>query len=174
MKRLYIDYDGVIRDTMTVSYEMMRNKNIDISNRSVVINFFENIDWENLINISIELNRAYYYINKLIEEGNFDVSILTKINSLKEMSAKIYDIRKYAKDAKIICVPNNINKNDAVNANGAILIDDYSGNLKSWEDSGGIAVKYSNKLDKNYLTIDSLKVFISDDFSRKLVKNSLK
>lgn len=87
MKRLYIDYDGVIRDTMTVSYEMMRNKNIDISNRSVVINFFENIDWENLINISIELNRAYYYINKLIEEGNFDVSIPTKINSLKEMSA---------------------------------------------------------------------------------------
>ena len=115
-KDIYIDYDGVIRGTMSISYEMMQRQNIDLKDRKKVIEFYEKLDWNYLISISLELNRAYYYINKIISENKYNVSILTKINSLNEMSAKIFDIRKNS-DVKTICVPNTIDKTDEVHTN---------------------------------------------------------
>ena len=39
----------------------------------------------------------------------------------------------------------------------AILVDDYSGNLKEWEEKGGIGVKYTReKEDCKYLNINNL------------------
>ena len=40
---------------------------------------------------------------------------------------------------------------------GAILVDDYSGNLKEWQESGGIAVKFVKDLENGkYTEITSL------------------
>ena len=40
---------------------------------------------------------------------------------------------------------------------GAILVDDYSGNLKLWKEAGGIAVKFSKvKEESEYINITSL------------------
>lgn len=166
-KNLYVDYDGVIRKAMTISYDMMRRQNIDIKDRQKVIDFFENLDWYYLISISLELNRAYYYINKILEENKYNVSILTKINSLNEMSAKIFDVRKNS-DVKTICVPNNIDKTDAVNPDGSILIDDFSGNLLNWEANGGVAVKFTEEDDDRFLCTPSLDICLQDNLERKL------
>lgn len=46
MKRdIYIDYDGVIRGTMSIAHEMMTKQNIDLNDRKKVIDFFEKLDW---------------------------------------------------------------------------------------------------------------------------------
>ena len=44
-KDIYIDYDGVVRQTMSIAYEMMRNEHIDLKDRPKVISFFERLDW---------------------------------------------------------------------------------------------------------------------------------
>ena len=168
MKRdIYIDYDGVIRGTMSIAYEMMTKQNIDLNDCKKVIDFFEKLDWYYLISISIELNRAYYYINQIIKENKYNVSILTKINSLNEMSAKIFDVRKNS-NVKTICVPNNIDKTDAVNPNGNILIDDFAGNLLNWKEKGGISVKFTDKKDDRFLCTQSLDICLQDNLERKL------
>lgn len=168
-KDIYIDYDGVIRGTMSISYEMMQRQNIDLNDRKKVIEFYEKLDWNYLISISLELNRAYYYINKIISENKYNVSILTKINSINEMSAKIFDIRKNS-DVKTICVPNTIDKTDVVNPNGNILIDDFSGNLLNWKEKGGISVKFTDKEDERFVCTSSLDICLQDNLERKLIR----
>ena len=34
-----------------------------------------------------------------------------------------------------------------VHSEGAILVDDFSGNLKEWEESGGISIRFSKELE---------------------------
>ena len=49
-----------------------------------------------------------------------------------------------------------------VHTEGAILVDDYAGNLKEWENEGGIPVKFSTKLNgKGYPVIDRLDALLS-------------
>lgn len=49
MKQLYIDFDGVILDTMTKSYEELKKENIDRNDDEKVREFFRNTDWKKLI-----------------------------------------------------------------------------------------------------------------------------
>ena len=52
-----------------------------------------------------------------------------------------------------------------VNVNNAILIDDYTGNLKEWEENGGISVRFSTKLSgKGYKVIDKLDQILELEF----------
>lgn len=48
-----------------------------------------------------------------------------------------------------IFVPYGHDKNDFVDAKDCILIDDFSKNLFSWEESGGIGIKYINGINSN-------------------------
>ena len=48
MKDLYIDFDGVIKDTIKVSYKMMEDEKIDLRDRPKVIEFYKQLDWEYL------------------------------------------------------------------------------------------------------------------------------
>ena len=47
-----------------------------------------------------------------------------------------------------------------VHTNEAILVDDYSGNLKEWSEEGGIHIKFSEKNNKKYTTINKLDMLI--------------
>ena len=47
-----------------------------------------------------------------------------------------------------------------VHTNEAILVDDYSGNLKEWSEEGGIPIKFSEKNNKKYTTINKLDMLI--------------
>ena len=79
----------------------------------------------------------------------FEISILTHVNSLDEGCEKVNYLRTKFEDIAVILVPKELSKTKVVNSKDAILVDDYSGNLKEWEDSGGIAIRFSEDLESD-------------------------
>ena len=138
MKNLYIDFDGVIVDSIRVTYDML--------------------NWKQILSLTPIINDSFTCIDKIIDSNKFNISILTHVNSLDEAIAKVNYIRKYAKSVTIIPVPREISKTKMIDAKDAILIDDYSGNLKEWEAAGGIGIQFSTDLtkDKGFKVIDKL------------------
>ena len=70
---LYLDFDGVLLDTINVSYKMMEELGIDLKDRTKVTEFYKNLDWVNLLNISEELAKSFYYINEIYNEHIFNL-----------------------------------------------------------------------------------------------------
>ncbi|MCI5734245.1 MAG: hypothetical protein MR297_03610, partial [Tenericutes bacterium] len=70
-------------------------------------------------------------------------------NSIKEAVLKINYLRKYFKDITIIPCPKEISKTKMIHTKDAILIDDYSGNLREWKKEGGIPIKFSLGVEPN-------------------------
>jgi len=140
MQKLYIDCDGVILDTINKSYQMLKEANI--TTESEVSKFYNSIDWNNLIEISGQINDSINKIKELTKY--FDVEILTHVYSEHEANAKKEYFDKVLKGINVIAVPKTIKKADFVNPTGCILVDDYSSNLMYWEEKGGISVKFSD------------------------------
>lgn len=157
MKNLYIDFDGVIMNTIEIAYQDMIDKNINQDNQKEVRDYYKNLDWKELLRNSKVINDSINCMNKIIESEKFEVSILTHINSLHEAVEKIKFIRKYFKDITIIPVPRELSKTEMVHVEDSILIDDYAGNLQEWQEKGGIAIRFSKKLHgKGFIVIDKL------------------
>ena len=161
MRNLYIDFDGVIMDTINKTYEMMNEKKIDKTDNGAVRNFYENIDWKKLLLETDEINGAISKVKKLNDSSKFNVAILTHVNSLNEAIEKVKFIRKFYNDITIIPVPKAISKTKMVHTKDAILVDDYTGNLVEWKSEGGIGIKFSLKpKDSDFIVIDDLdKIF---------------
>lgn len=166
MINLYLDFDGVIKDTINVSYKMMEDLGINLKDRASVIKFYQNTNWNELLENSDEISDAFKCIERIYDEGRFRPMILTTVNSLSEMIAKTNYIRSMNEEISIICVPRGIEKCQIVNPNGSILVDDYSGNLSNWESAGGIGVKFG--FDDNYISINSLHSFFESKINKKL------
>ena len=158
MKNLYIDFDGVILDTITPVYNLAKKLNLDVKTQTNEIGLlYSKIDWEELINESPALSDSIDNIKKLKESKKFNISILTHVNSLKEAAAKIRFINGLFNDLTIIPVPKSCSKTMMTQTKGAILVDDYSRNLKEWQESGGIAVKFVKDIENGkYTEITSL------------------
>lgn len=157
MKELYIDFDGVIMDTIPYLYKAIEESNIDIKNEELVSRFFSKYDYSSIINDDNILNESIECINKLKNSNIFQISILTHINSLEEGIVKVNYLRKYFKDITIVLVPKQLDKTEMVHAKGAILVDDYSGNLRAWESKGGIPVKFVKETENtSFKTIKKL------------------
>ncbi len=158
MKNLYIDFDGVILDTITPVYNLAKKLNLDVKTQTKEIGLlYSKIDWETLIEESEELSNSINSIKKLKESGKFNISILTHINSLKEAKAKIEFINNLFDDLTIIPVPKSCPKTMMTQTKNAILVDDYSGNLRLWKESGGIPVKYTKEREEcEFINIISL------------------
>ena len=162
MKNLYIDFDGVISDTIDVTYKMMEARMIDKTNVKEVREFYQNLDWASLLETTPLINNSMEKIEKLINSGKYDVAILTHVNSQKEAVAKIRYIRKFLKEVTIIPVPKEVSKTETVCAKDSILVDDYKGNLAEWEAAGGIGVRFSkNKKESNYIDILDLEELLA-------------
>jgi len=161
MKRLYIDFDGVIMDTIPKLYAEVEKCGVDLSNQEASRNIYSSFDFRTIVNDENILNNSIENIRKLLDSGIFEISILTHINSLDEGIVKVEYIRKYFKDITIILTPRDISKTRMVHSKDAILVDDYSGNLYEWRDSGGIAVRFNKELDSKGLdVIDDLSKLI--------------
>ena len=158
MKNLYIDFDGVILDTITPVYNLAKKLNIDVKTQTKEVGLlFSKIDWETLIEESEELSNSINSIKDLKKSKKFNISILTHINSLKEAKAKIEFINSLFDDLTIIPVPKSCSKTKMTQTKEAILVDDYGGNLREWESAGGIGVKYTKeKEDCDFINITSL------------------
>ncbi|MEG2600632.1 MAG: hypothetical protein RSA15_02850, partial [Bacilli bacterium] len=119
--------------------------------------FYSNLDWDNLLKRSSIINDGINSIKRILESELFEVTILTHVNSLNEAIHKIKYIRKYFKDITIIPVPRELSKTDMVHVNNSILIDDYAGNLTEWKEKGGIAIRFSPKMNgKGFIVLDKL------------------
>ncbi len=167
---LYIDFDGVIMNTIDVTYEDLKKAGLNIKNpenAEKVRDFYATIDWKNLLNNRAEIiNDGINCIKRIIASNKFNVSILTHINSLNEAIEKVKYIRKHLKDITIIPVPKEISKTSMVHTENAILIDDYVGNLEEWREHKGIGVKFSTKLNgKGFPVIDRLDQIINLDLN---------
>lgn len=158
MKNLYIDFDGVILDTITPVYNLAKKLNLDVKTQTKEVGLlYSKIDWETLIDESPALSDSIDNIKKLKDSKKFNISILTHVNSLKEAKAKIEFINSLFNDLTIIPVPKACSKTMMTQTEGAILVDDYSGNLKEWQESGGIAVKFVKDIENGkYPEITSL------------------
>ncbi len=161
MKNLYIDFDGVILDTITPVYNLAKKLNLDVKTQTKEIGLlYSKIDWETLIEESEELSNSINSIKKLKESKKFNISILTHINSLKEAKAKIEFINNLFDDLTIIPVPKSCSKTMMTQTKDAILVDDYSGNLREWESKGGIGVKCTREKEecdfKNVTSLEEL------------------
>ncbi len=167
MINLYIDFDGVILDTINVTMELMNEQNIDIKDVKKVSEFYTTLDWQYVLSITPEINDSLSSIQKLLDTKLFDISILTHVNSLNEAIQKVHYIRKFFRDITVIPVPKVISKTKMVQTAGSILVDDYAGNLREWESEHGIAIRFSPKLNgKGFLVINRLDQII-DIFSEK-------
>lgn len=155
---LYIDFDGVIADTIPSSYAMLEKLGISPKETEKVIDFYRKLDWHDFLSKTSEINNALEEIKQIMKSKLFHVHILTHITSEEEAKAKASFIHKKIEDIPIITVPKGIDKTEMVCAKNAILIDDYTGNLDTWQKAGGIGVRFSTKLNgKGYFVIDHLK-----------------
>lgn len=157
MKELYIDFDGVILDTIAVSYEMLANNGIDPKDFPKANFFFQQLDWRAFLKKCHPINQSIECIQKIIDSKKFSVAILTHVSGLEEAVEKVHYIRKYFQDITVIPVPKAISKTKMVHTEGAILIDDYAGNLREWEAAGGVGVRFSEKNHgKGFRVVDHL------------------
>ena len=147
MKNLYIDFDGVILDTITYLYRDLEESGKNYTDEEKK-NFYINYNWENVIKDELIINDSINCIKK-IESNKFNLAILTHVNSIKEAVLKINYLRKYFKDITIIPCPKEISKTKMIHTKDAILIDDYSGNLREWKKEGGIPIKFSLGVEPN-------------------------
>ncbi len=156
-KELYIDFDGVILDTIPLVYKAFNDNNIDMSDTKAKTEFLAKYDYSKMIDKKYILRDSIKCINKLIKSNRFIISLLTHVNSLEEGILKVNFIRNYFKDITIIIVPKEISKTKMVHSKDAILVDDYSQNLTEWEKEGGIGVRFSIELEsKGFKVIDKL------------------
>ena len=146
MKNLYIDFDGVIYNSIEVSYKKAEEENITKDYESYY-QFFKNLDWCDVLEKSSEINNAFECIRKIIDSNKFNVFVLTHVVSLEEAEYKVKLIKDKIKDITIIPVPKNLSKSMMVKVKGAILVDDYPENLREWASDGGIGVRFDLDMD---------------------------
>ncbi|MCI9110272.1 MAG: hypothetical protein HFH47_00490 [Bacilli bacterium] len=160
MTSLYIDFDGVIVDSIDVTYKMVEDLGFE-KNEENYSNFYQNLDWCDVLKKSKPIHDSWECIGKIIDSDKFNVAILTHVNSLAEIEEKVKIIRQHFRDITIIPVPKSISKTDMLKAEGSILVDDYVGNLDEWKAAGGYGIKFDLDMDgKGYPVIDRLDVLI--------------
>ena len=157
-KNLYIDFDGVILDTITPLYDDYHKQNIP---KEKAKEFYINYPWKNIIDDKYIINDSINDIYKIIDSKKYNLAILTHVNSINEAVLKIKYLRKYFKDITIIPCPKEISKTKMIHTKDSILIDDYAGNLREWKAEGGIGVRFNQEGNgKGFLTIKNLREII--------------
>lgn len=121
--------------------------------------------WDVILENSEEINNSFKKIHHLMK--NYQIFILTKVNSEEEQKAKELFLKK-KNIFNVIFVPYNSLKSDFVKPVGSILIDDVIHNLEEWEQNGGISIlfnehmknedSYGNKSNKFIIIDDLLKI----------------
>lgn len=150
MRRLYIDFDGVVMDTIPLLYNELEKNGVKLGEEEQIRKVFGSFDFSTIIKDKNILNDSIECIHKLIDSKRFEISFLSHVNSLEEGVVKIKYLRKHFKDnITIIIVPKSVSKPKMVHSEGAILVDDFAGNLKEWQEAGGISIRFSKELESH-------------------------
>ena len=152
---------------------MIREKFGDNPTIEETSKFYKNLDWNNFLEECEPISNALENLQKLIDSNLYDVTVLTHVHSLHEEEVKEEYLKKYVPGLKFISVMKPNPKWGAIDCKDTILVDDYGGNLKEWEEHGGISVKFSLKDKKyDYVSIKSLDELIElyPDFKKSIKK----
>lgn len=161
--KLYIDFDGVILNTIEVSYKQIKEKYGDNATTEESAKFYQSINWESFIKECSPINNSIENLRKIMESNLYDVTILTHVLSDHEQVEKEKYLEEQLPGIKIIAVKKPSPKWDAVDCKDAILVDDYSENLYDWEEHGGIAIKFTQKNKQyDFMTINSLETLLTE------------
>jgi len=165
--KLYIDFDGVILDSIDVSYRLIEENGIELKdeNYDKIQKFFIEIDWKEIIKQSKPINNSIENIKEILKSNLYDTTILTHVNSKNEIKIKQEYLEQVLPGIDVIYVEKKHNKCDVVECKNTILVDDFMGNLELWEKKGGIPIKFSTT-GKQYscISIDNLK-FLLDNYN---------
>ena len=171
--KLYLDFDGVILDTINTTYKHLEQLNITEEEKKQ--EYYRTVDWHKLIHETDQIDNSIDKIKKIIESNLYDVAVLTHVNSELEGIIKIDYLADEIPGLKVIPVPKKIDKCDAVNPQNAVLVDDFLDNLELWYKKGGIPIKFSdNGKECKYSSISSLDEVISmyNDIKTKVKKRT--
>ena len=147
--KLFVDFDGVILNTIDISYQEIKKKFGLNATTDDSIKFYQELDWNDFLHQCEPINHSLEDLNKIIESELYDVTILTHILSPQEQEAKRKYLEEYLPEAKYIPVIKPNPKWKMVDCQNAILVDDFSENLLLWQEHGGFSIKFSLK-DKKY------------------------
>lgn len=150
-RKIFIDFDGVIFDTQQRIVERKNSKpNISWNE------FFEELDWFEILDEAKVINNAIDYILKGQEKSK-QLAILTKIHTLIEMEAKAKALRSRKVKVPILFVPPHVKKSEIyLPKNKEILIDDNIKNLIDWEQKGGKGIYFNEQLN-NFPQFEAIK-----------------
>ena len=87
--KLYIDFDGVILDSIPVIFKILEKTDIDETDEKELTMFYENLDWNDIIKKAPQIHHSVSCIKKIIASKKFDVAILTHVNSQSEILEKV-------------------------------------------------------------------------------------
>lgn len=175
MVKLYIDFDGVIKNTIAYMYQEMDKLGIEWrgvhTNSKEVEEYIKNLDWEYLLHNTSFINNSIKAIKEIKNTNLYDIKILTHINSKNEAIQKEIYLKKVLPEVEVITVPKQIDKAKFVDATGAILVDDYKKNLKIWKHHGGIPIHFDEERSESDYPVISCLFEITDltyDYAKKI------
>lgn len=167
-RKIYVDFDGVIWDTWPMLYKILKDNSTYLYDKLVskslthednleIVKIYQNNNWDLIIQNTSPIEGSLEALKELFETNMYDISILTHCNSDLEVSNKKKIIDEFIPGMQVIPVFKPKAKSEAVDARGAILIDDFSGNLDDWEEAGGIGIKFSlDDSNTNFHHVSSL------------------
>ena len=176
MKKLYIDFDGVIFNTINYAFDEMKKLGVDLSNDDEINDYFVKVDWKILINKGGILNDSIRKIEILLESQEFSrVEVATHRCSYLEGIIKTNDLKSRIPNLKVTTIPRKIDKHFALKSQNNILIDDAKSKVISWINDGGIGILFNQKVDHLiYLyELGDNPYYITNDILDALVVNKL-
>lgn len=161
--KLYVDFDGVILDSIDVSYKLIEESGIALTeeNYDKIQDYYQKLDWNELLKLCSPINDSVNNLKKLMKSDLYDITILTHVYHDEEIKGKQEFIDNNIPGIDVIYVNKKNNKCDVVDCKNAILVDDYMGNLDLWENKGGIPIKFSTTgKEYNCMSIDNLGILL--------------
>lgn len=165
----YFDCDGVLFDTIKVSFEELgldyKNIPTDPNIQKELSEYYKKVDWLDLLNRGGEINEA---CKKLIVLKNLDIfknmAVATHRHSyLNEGVSKKQIFNERAKGITVFDIPYKIPKEVALNSIGNILVDDSKSKITSWVNSGGIGVLFNDSVNELILPNENTPYFITSE-----------
>lgn len=148
----YVDFDGVILDTMPIYWRIFEEHNLE-----KFVDIYDFFSWDTFLVNDIEINNSLSILRELQDKHN--IILLSKVNGKAEEEAKDQFLKKNGINIKTIYVNYFDKKTDKVKVDeNTILIDDDDKNIKEWIACGGKGYLFTNETIDGYDCINSLKV----------------
>ena len=152
----YIDFDGVILDTMPLYRQVMVKYNIKGDDSRL----FRYMNVSDVINKKRAINNSLEILKKV--QDKIDVRILSKVNNDYEARIKREFLESCGINIPFIAVPQYEKKTNYVKDidKNTILIDDLQTNIDDWLSCGGTGLLLKDKDIKHYHCVKDLQTLL--------------